>query len=174
MIGGSFASGADVRFLPIADIGVIRQYATMSIVLRPIATDDLPVIANYDFTVSISESLTSRGILEQRFAETGFWQDHAGARAIEVNGGLVGTCQFYRAAPCIHGYELGYIVHDREMRGSGYGGEALRLLTELVMADRPHCYRLQLIIEVWKHGIVEGGRAVRIGSRGRATKRRLW
>ena len=127
----------------------MRHCMAMSLILRPIAACDLPTIAKYDFTVSISESLASQDTLERRFAETGFWQDDAGARAIEVNGELVGTCQFYRSAPCIHGYELGYIVHDREKRGLGYAGEALRLLTGLVMTDRPQCYRLQLIIEVW-------------------------
>jgi len=121
----------------------------MSLVLRPIAVGDLPTISKYDFTVSITETLAAPAILEQRFAKTGFWQDDAGARAIEVNGEPVGTCQFYRSAPCIHGYGLGYIIYDREKRGRGYAGEALRLLTELVTRDRPHCYRLQLLIEVW-------------------------
>ena len=91
----------------------------MNLVLRPIQASDLPTIAKYDFTVSISESLSVPDLLEKRFAETGFWQDDAGARAIEVDGKLVGTCQFYRSAPCIHGYELGYIIHDLNERGRG-------------------------------------------------------
>lgn len=121
----------------------------MNLTLRPIEASDLATIARYDFTVSISESMTSPLPLEKRLAETGFWDSEAGARSIDVNGEFVGTCQFYRSAPCIHGYELGYIIHDTAKRGRGYGAEALRLLTELIFTERPACYRLQLIIEVW-------------------------
>lgn len=86
-----------------------------------------------------------------RHAATGFWLEDAGAVAIvEAAGGrLVGTMQFYRAAPCIHGYELGYIIHDPADRGKGYASEATRLLGDLLFAERPGCFRLQLIIETW-------------------------
>ena len=62
---------------------------------------------------------------------------------------LVGTAQFYRAAPCIHGLELGYILHDKANRGRGLAREAVRLLSDLLFAERPEVYRQQLMIEVW-------------------------
>lgn len=125
------------------------QYPAMNLSLRPIVASDLPVIVQYDFTVSISQSLASQASLEKRLDDDGFWGTDAGARAIDVDGELVGTCQFYRAAPCIHGYEIGYIIHDPAKRGRGYATEALRLLSELIFTERPNCYRLQLMIEVW-------------------------
>ena len=134
---------------PLADSNPIRHDDVMTPNLRPIAASDLPTIVKYDFTVSINQSMADPCTLRERLDETGFWEDDAGARAIEVGGRLVGTCQFYRAAPCIHGYELGYIVHDPANRGRGYAAEALRLLTDLLYFERPSCYRLQLVIEVW-------------------------
>ena len=121
----------------------------MKSTLRPISADDLPVIAKYDFTVSIARSMTDVDELQACMVAGGFWDRNAGARAIDVGGELVGTCQFYRSAPCIHGYELGYIIHDPENRRRGYATEALTRLTEQLFEERPDCYRLQLIIEVW-------------------------
>lgn len=121
----------------------------MNLTLRPIEAGDLPIIARYDFTVSIKQSMTSQSALEKRLNDSGFWEREAGARSIDVDGEFVGTCQFYRSAPCIHGYELGYIIHDPAKRGRGYAAEALALLTELIFTEQPDCYRLQLMIEVW-------------------------
>ncbi|QXQ07338.1 GNAT family N-acetyltransferase [Sphingosinicellaceae bacterium] len=121
----------------------------MQVKLRPVETGDLKAIADYDFTVSITTSMANVESLLANLKAERLWQQDAGARAIEVAGKLVGTCQFYRSAPCIHGYELGYIIHDPSDRGQGYASEALRQLTELLFSERPGCYRLQLIIEVW-------------------------
>ena len=120
-----------------------------SITLRPIKLGDLPAIAQFDFTVSIEVSMKTPTLLKEQFDRHGFWRREAGARAIDVGGELVGTCQFYRSAPCIHGYELGYIIHDPAKRGRGYAAEALRQLTDTIYDEQPDCYRLQLIIEVW-------------------------
>lgn len=118
------------------------------VTLRRVGAADLDQIRPFAFTVSITEPLTDRTALEARFEDTGFWREDAGALAIEVGGELVGTCQFYRSAPCIHGYEIGYIIHDTEKRGRGYATEALRRLTDLLFDERPNCHRLQLVIEV--------------------------
>lgn len=120
-----------------------------SVKLRRIEASDLGVIAAYPYTVSIEAPRDDGEGLRERFASTGFWQENAGALAIEADGALIGTCQFYRAAPCIHGYEIGYIIHDRERRGRGYASHALSLLGDLLWQERPDCHRLQLIIEVW-------------------------
>ena len=119
--------------------------------IRSIAAGDLKRIAGFGFTVSITEPLTDPERLQSAFDETGFWQDDSGAVAIvEVaSGRMIGTCQFYRAAPCIHGYELGYILHDPADRGRGLAAPAVRLFTDLVFEQRPAAFRLQLIIETW-------------------------
>jgi RimJ/RimL family protein N-acetyltransferase len=119
------------------------------VVLRRIEAGDLPQCAAHLYTLSIQEPLTDLERLQAVFAETGCWTEDAGAAAIAVDGRLVGTLQFYRAGPGFHGYEIGYILHDEADRGRGYASEALRLFGDLIFRERPHCWRLQLIIETW-------------------------
>ena len=119
--------------------------------LRHIHARDLEQICPYAFTVSITEPLTELPALVQAFAARGFWDRDAGAVAIEdvASGRLVGTIQFYRSAPCIHGLELGYIIHDAADRRRGAATEAVRLFSDHLFEARPEFYRLQLIIETW-------------------------
>ena len=119
------------------------------VTLRRIAAEDLAEAVKHLYTLSITEPLTEMARLREAFAETGFWGEDAGAVAITVDGRLVGTQQFYRAGPGIHGYEIGYILHAEADRGKGYAAEALRLFGDLLFAQRPKCHRLQLIIETW-------------------------
>lgn len=119
--------------------------------LRHVEEGDLPQIARFPFTVSITESLDSLPALRAAFDRSGFWTPEAGAVAIVAaeDGRLLGTAQFYRAAPCIHGLELGYIVHQPGDRGRGAASEAVRLLTHHLFGTRPATHRLQLMIETW-------------------------
>lgn len=117
--------------------------------IRRIAAADLAQVAPYPFTLSITEPMTEPARLAETFAATGFWTEEAGAVAIEAEGRLVGTCQFYRAAPCIHGLELGYILHDPADRGRGLAAPAVRAFSDLLFSERPDVYRQQLIIETW-------------------------
>ena len=137
--------------------GYIAQGETVAI--RRIDAVDLPQISRFAFTVSITEALTEAACLEAAFAATGFWMDDAGAVAIEeaATGRLIGTSQFYRSAPCIHGFELGYIIHEPADRGRGYASQAVRLFSDHLFAARPAVYRQQLMIETlntpsWKLG----------------------
>lgn len=131
--------------------------------MRKIEADDLPKIAEFLFTVSIVEPLTDLAQLRTVHAATGLWTQEAGALAIEAEGRMVGTCQFYRASPVIHGYELGYIIHDPDDRRRGFAKEAARLLTDWLFANRPGCHRLQLLIETYN--IASWTLAERIGYR---------
>jgi RimJ/RimL family protein N-acetyltransferase len=119
--------------------------------LRRIERGDLEGASGFQYTLSILEPLTQIARLTDLFDATGFWTEDAGAAAIteRASGRLVGTMQFYRAGACIHGYELGYIVHSEADYGKGYASEALRLLGDYLLAERPGCHRLQLIIETW-------------------------
>ena len=119
--------------------------------LLNIRVKDLEAAAAHKFTLSITEPLTSLKRLRVIFDRNGFWTEDAGAVAIESleDKRLVGTMQFYRSGPCIHGYEIGSILHDEYDRGKGYASEAVRLLTDYLFAQRPGCHRLQLIIEEW-------------------------
>ena len=122
--------------------------------LRTIGVRDLKAATAHKYTLSITEPMTDPAWARRVLDQTGFWQPDAGACAIESvaegdSGRLIGTLQFYRAGACIHGYEIGYILHNEADRGKGYASEALRLFSDLVFAEHPQCHRLQLIIETW-------------------------
>ncbi len=119
--------------------------------VRRIDTADLATISRYHYSVSITEPHSDLSRLAELHRETGFWCDESGAVAIVENrsGRSVGTLQFYRSAPCIHGFEIGYVIHDTADRLQGYAAQALRLFSDLLFATRPDYYRQQLIIEVW-------------------------
>lgn len=122
-----------------------------TVAIRRIETADLAQIGRFAFTVSITEPLTDPALLCSAFEKTGFWQPESGALAIvdAATRRLLGTCQFYRSAPCIHGIELGYIIHEPADRGRGYASQAVRLFSDHLFDTRPAFWRQQLIIEVW-------------------------
>lgn len=113
--------------------------------------DDLEVIANFEYSVSITEPHSDPQRLEELFTDTGFWLEDSGAVAIvdNTNHRLLGTLQYYISAPCIHGLEIGYVVHDQSDRGKGYAGQALQLLSDHLFAEMPKIFRQQLLIAVW-------------------------
>jgi len=115
-----------------------------------IATD-LERAAEFLFTLSITEPLTDLSRLQEVFETSGFWLAESGALAIEElsSGRLLGTTQFYRSGACIHGYEIGYVLHDEADWGKGFGSDALRLMSQVVLDAHLECHRLQLIIETW-------------------------
>jgi len=117
--------------------------------LRRIERGDLEGAAGFQHTLSILEPLTQIARLTDVFDQTGFWTEDAGAVVVEAEGRMVGTMQLYRSGACIHGYEIGYILHSEADRGKGYASEGLRLLGDYLFAERPGCHRLQLIIETW-------------------------
>jgi RimJ/RimL family protein N-acetyltransferase len=121
------------------------------VTLRRIRAADLAQIHPFPFTVSIREPLDQEVALARAFADTGLWTCEAGAAAIveTATGRLLGTTQFYRAAPCIHGLEIGYILHDPQDRGRGFAIGALGLITDHLFQTRAEIHRLQLLIETW-------------------------
>jgi len=127
----------------------MRIAAGERVSLRRIARGDLEGASGFQYTLSILEPLTQVARLAEVFEQTGFWTEDAGAVVIEADGRMVGTMQFYRSGACIHGYELGYILHSEADRGKGYASEAVRLFSDYLLTERPACHRLQLIIETW-------------------------
>jgi RimJ/RimL family protein N-acetyltransferase len=121
------------------------------VAIRRVESGDLARIRPFAFTVSIAEPLSEPDALTRAFVASGFWATDAGAVAIvdSSDGRLLGTAQFYRSAPCIHGYEMGYIIHDPADRRRGAASEAVRLFSDYLFDTLPGFYRLQLIIEVW-------------------------
>jgi RimJ/RimL family protein N-acetyltransferase len=119
--------------------------------IRKITVDDLEAVSQFAYSVSIVEPLTDFDNLREAHQRTDFWQPEGAAVAIVENetGRMVGTTQFYRSAPCIHGFELGYIIHNEADRGKGFPSEAVRLFSDYLFSHLPDHYRQQLLIEVW-------------------------
>lgn len=122
-----------------------------SVALRKIERTDLEQISGFQYSVSVVEPHGSVDRLEELHASTGFWTDESAAVAIvDLDAEtMVGTLQCYRSAPCIHGLEIGYIIHAEQDRGKGYAAQALRLFSDVLFEHRPAIFRQQLIIEVW-------------------------
>jgi ribosomal-protein-alanine N-acetyltransferase len=122
--------------------------------VRRLALADLEQAAPFPYTLFITEAGTALPRLVEAFQETGFWTEMAGAAAIadKASDRLLGTMQFYRAGPGVHGFEIGYILHDQADRGKGYASEALRLFGDHLFTEHPDCHRLQLVIETWNDG----------------------
>ena len=118
--------------------------------IRRIDAEDLERIAPHAYSVSIFEPLDTLADLRAAYARTSLWETDAGAVAIQANDSsrLVGTCQFYRSGPCIHGLEIGYIVHGEADRGRGFASGALALLSAYLFAHRRQHLRHQLTIDV--------------------------
>ncbi len=129
--------------------GNIAAGKTVSI--RKIEARDLETIAGFEYSVSILEPHASIERLTQLFETSAMWQEESGAVAIIENDSsrMVGTLQFYRSAPCIHGLEIGYVIHNPDQRRKGYAGEALRLLSDYLFLEKTKFFRQQLLIEVW-------------------------
>lgn len=117
--------------------------------IRPIERSDLHAIVKEPYSVTISEPGDDLSRLSTLLESTGFWQEDSGAVAIDGEG-LKGTIQFFRSGPCIHGFELGYVIHDRHDWGKGYASAGLKLLSDRLFAERPQIVRHQLTIECTK------------------------
>ena len=113
--------------------------------IRQIERADLSAIAKEPYSVTIDEPAGDHGRLTSLFECGGFWQEDAGSVAID-SGGLKGTIQFFRSGSCIHGYELGYVIHDRSEWGKGYASAGLKLLSNKLFVERPNVVRHQLTI----------------------------
>ena len=115
------------------------------VTIRQIERSDLDAIVREPYSVTIDEPGDELERLTSLFEASGFWREHAGAVAID-SGGLKGTVQFFRSGPTIHGYELGYVIHDRGEWGKGHASAGLKLLSNRLFAERPEVVRHQLTI----------------------------
>jgi len=120
-----------------------------SISIRKVQSKDLEQIAPHGYSVSITDPLDNKADLQEAHSRTGFWRADAGAVSIveRMSDRLVGTCQFFRSGPCIHGLEIGYITHSERDRRKGFASAGLKLLSEYLFDNREQHLRHQLTIE---------------------------
>jgi ribosomal-protein-alanine N-acetyltransferase len=109
------------------------------------------MIAQHPYSVTVTEPGDDLVRLGQIHGKSGLWRGETAAVAITdaSTGRMLGTIHCYRAAPCIHGLELGYLIHDRADRGHGAASRAVRMFSDHLFGTRATLYRQQLIIEVW-------------------------
>lgn len=140
-------SGSTNRTLKVSNEVLVEG---SSVSIRKLNVGDLERIVEHGFSVSIVEPLTEIRRLIEVYSETGMWLDDSGAFAIVNNATrcMVGTTQYFRSSHCIHGFELGYIIHDSNDRGNGYAAEGVRLVSDYLFSTMPKILRQQLIIEV--------------------------
>lgn len=119
------------------------------VAIRKIGAEDLAQITPHEYSVSIIEPLGELNDLIRFYESTGLWADESGAVAVidKNSKRLLGTCHFYRSGPCIHGFEIGYIIHAETDRGNGYASEALGLLSSYLFENFSEINRLQLTID---------------------------
>ena len=119
--------------------------------IRRVTEADLAMIAQHPYSVTITEPGDDIGRLGQIYGKSGLWRGEAAAVAITdaPTGRMIGTIHCYRAAPCIHGLELGYLIHGPADRGRGAASRAVRMFSDHLFDTRPDLYRQQLLIEVW-------------------------
>lgn len=136
--------------------------------IRKLQPADLGVISQFEYSVSVVEPHSEPARLTEIYDQSKMWLEESGAVAITENSTqrLLGTLQYYRSGPCIHGLEIGYVIHSLDDRGKGYAAQALRLFSDELFATKPACYRQQLLIEVWNTAswkVAERGGFVREG-----------
>ncbi len=123
----------------------------VTVSIRKLQPSDLPAISQFEYSASITEPHSDPARLAEIFNVSGMWLEESGAVAMIENDSqrFIGTLQFYRSAPCIHGLEIGYVVHSASDRGKSYATQALGLFSNLLFSIRPKFFRQQLLIEVW-------------------------
>ena len=117
--------------------------------IRNIQPEDLHLIAPHAYSISIVEPLSEMEELKAAYARTGFWELDSGAVSItdSTTGRLLGTCQFFRSGPCIHGLEIGYIIHSETDRRQGFASAGLHLLSNYLFENMDQYHRHQLTID---------------------------
>jgi len=137
--------------LPAATVSTDILASGSLISIRNLAPSDFEAVSHFEYSVSITEPHSDPARLAEIYKETAMWLEASGAVAMVENSTqrMVGTLQYYRSAPCIHGLEIGYVVHSLGDRRKGYAAQALRLFSDLLFSKRPNLFRQQLIIEVW-------------------------
>ena len=86
--------------------------------------------------------------VRRRVQENGWWGDDFGYMLItDKEDVLRGVIFFFKGAPTLEGYEIGYLVFRPEDRGRGYVSEALPLFSAYLFAAKP-IERLYLLATV--------------------------
>jgi ribosomal-protein-alanine N-acetyltransferase len=119
------------------------------VVLRLFSETDLEALSTLDADIAARGAhfpLTLHPLAEMRmqFGATGWWQEDQGRMAVtDLEGRLVGAIVFFKPAPLLAGYEVGYVVFSPADRGQGYMSEALLVFSAYLFELKP-IPRLQL------------------------------
>jgi aminoglycoside 6'-N-acetyltransferase len=99
------------------------------VVLRPFREDELDVVWHGHVAASEAEAVRfDREEIRRRVRSSGETTEWGLLLAIESEGRLVGEVQGYRS-PMPGVFGIGIVLYDRDDRGKGAGGDAVRTLT---------------------------------------------
>jgi [ribosomal protein S5]-alanine N-acetyltransferase len=118
--------------------------------LRPIREADLPAFVSAHLDIRnrgayFPLGVLSEPVLQQRFAETGFWGREEGTLLIWRDDEIVGHIEFFTPVSYWDAFELSYQLYDERHSGRGYTTEAVQLLVDYLTATKKQ-HRIHLVI----------------------------
>jgi RimJ/RimL family protein N-acetyltransferase len=113
------------------------------ITLRHITEADLPLLVKAKTDPeAIGEHnparLSSPHSIHKRFADTGFsTDDHETLLICDEHGAVIGNVLHFTARRYSTAREIGWVIHDPQLRGRGYAGEAVTALVDYLFKAFP-------------------------------------
>lgn len=121
---------------------ILKKFNREDIELYVQATEEWKSTGN-----GLGHKLRKISAIYQKFERDGFFSRNEGKMLIlSESYEILGYCSYFRSAPYMDGYEIGYQIFDPKDRGKGYGTEALKLFTEFLFRTYT-ISRLQICME---------------------------
>jgi ribosomal-protein-alanine N-acetyltransferase len=120
--------------------------------LRPVREADLDAMYAAHTEIRNRGAFFPLGVMSEtrfrsEFGEHGFWQKEEGMLVIATREGgeIAGHIEFFRPVSYWDSWELSYQLYDDRFAGRGYVTEAVRLLSDYLLATKK-VHRIQLVI----------------------------
>lgn len=113
------------------------------VIVRTLRETDLDRL--YDLAADVRDmgdywpmGLASEIKWKKRLGETGWWEeDHGGVLITDHQENIVGQIVFFKPAPYMAAYELGFRIYKPEHWGKGYMSEAVSLMVAYLFETKP-------------------------------------
>jgi len=121
------------------------------ITLRTVREDDLEILYEYHQDISNRGRYYPIGIMaepvfQEKFQETGFWEEEKGMMLIADGEQIVGHIEFFETVSYLDELELAIHIYQKQNRGRGIATEATQLMTGYLF-DSKKINRIRLIIQ---------------------------
>ncbi len=110
--------------------------------LRLVTDEDLDYL--YSVTNDLSNTgeywplmLETKKSFQDKFAQSGFWNDNAGKMLIvDKENNILGEMNYFKGLWYMPGYEIGYRIYGPRDRGKGFASEALELFVDFMFRSK--------------------------------------